>query len=195
RTPMSKIASAAHRHGAVTMSLLWLTMVASFPAVIIGFDWYKQGLSFNQVLISLLLSIVVLIIYSVPICTIAIKSGLSFKQLLAELFGPVFTRNLTICLIFLYLGWYAVCALFMADALCGFLGSKTLMPVFAFIFCFAMAFNNFFGFKGVANFARYVGAPAVILWVVYMFAKMVPQVPEALNQSHDTVSFAFAFCL
>jgi purine-cytosine permease-like protein len=194
--PGLELQAIAHheRKGSVTMCLLWVTMVASFPSVVIGFDWYRQGFSFMQVIAALASSIGILLLYSLPVCTIAVKTGLSFKYLCRRFFDSTLSRNLTVCLIFLYLGWYAVTALFMADACCGIAGSKQWMPVLAFLFCFAMAFNNFFGFKGVANFARFVAAPAVICWIVYTFIRVAPQVPECLKHSHNTVPFTFAFC-
>jgi purine-cytosine permease-like protein len=95
--------------------------------------------------------------------------------------------------IFLYLGWYAVVALFMADAYCGMIGGKQYMAVTAFIFSFLMAFNNFFGFKGVANFAKFVGGPAVILWIGYMFVRVAPDIPHSLTHSASAVHLPFVF--
>jgi purine-cytosine permease-like protein len=182
------------RKGPVTMSLLWVTMVASFPSVLIGFEWHRQNLSFTQVLWSLFLSIGIILLYSIPICTVAARTGLSFKFLCRKFFNSTLTRNLTFCLIFLYLGWYAVTALFMADACCGLAGGKQYMPLLSFAFCFAMAFNNFFGFKGVANFARFVAAPVIICWIAYVFFRFVPAVPVCLKESHDLIPFSVALC-
>jgi len=38
-------------------------------------------------------------------------------------------------------------------------------------FAYLMAFNNFFGFGGIANFARYFAAPSLIVWVLCTFFK------------------------
>jgi purine-cytosine permease-like protein len=48
---------------------------------------------------------------------------------------------------------------------------------FAAALAVAMAFNNFFGFSGVANFARYVAGPWIIAAVLYTFAKALPTCP------------------
>ncbi|HMO19548.1 MAG TPA: hypothetical protein PKC98_01120 [Candidatus Melainabacteria bacterium] len=37
------------RRNPVTMGLLWITMVTFFPGVLQGFIWFKEGLSFMQV--------------------------------------------------------------------------------------------------------------------------------------------------
>lgn len=177
------------------MGLVWVSMVASFPSVLIGLDWHKQGYSLQEVLISLGMSMAILLIYSIPICLLAAKTGLSFKFLCRKLFGERFSKVLTVCVIVLYLGWYAVVSLLMADACCGMAGGKQYLAVAAFAFSFAMAFNNFFGFKGVANFARFVGGPAVICWIVYMFIKVVPGIPVCLAQhSPNAVPLPLVFC-
>lgn len=170
------------RRGPLTMGLVWVSMVASFPGVLIGLSWHKQGFPLPEVLSSLALCMVILLGYSVPMCTLAAKTGLSFKYLCHKYFGTGFSRLLTICLLVIYLGWYAVCSLLMADACCalGGLGRQNL-ALTAFLFSFAMAFNNFFGFTGVANFAKFVGAPAVICWIVYLFVQVAPEIPINLH--------------
>ncbi|MFA7337478.1 MAG: hypothetical protein WC028_11885 [Candidatus Obscuribacterales bacterium] len=185
----------SQRYGLPTMGLLWVTMVASFPAVLIGFDWCKRGFSLKQVLLSLLIAIVVLLLYSVPVCLLAVKTGLSFKMLCHKLFPPAFSKILTAALIFLYLGWYSVCALLLADAVAGIFRIQQFLPALALGFCFAMAFNNLFGFKGVANFARFVAAPVVILWICYLFLQVAPDIPQQLSKSRESVELASVICI
>jgi purine-cytosine permease-like protein len=43
--------------------------------------------------------------------------------------------------------------------------------IFSVILAILMAFNNFFGFSGVANFARYLAGPMLVVWVLYTFYK------------------------
>ena len=178
------------RRGPITMGLVWVTMVASFPGVLIGLDWHTQGFSLPSVLGALGLCMAVLLIYSVPMCVLAAKTGLSFKFLCRKYFGNGFSKLLTVCVVVLYLGWYAVMSLLMADACSGLIGSKQYLAPLAFVFSFAMAFNNFFGFKGVANFARFVGGPAIICWIVYMFIRVAPDIPLCLKQASSAASAA-----
>lgn len=187
------------RRGPFTMAMVWVTMVASFPAVLIGLEWHKQGFSLRDVLCALALNFAVLLAYSIPMCVLAARSGLSFKFLCHKYFGKHFSRLLTVCVLGLYLGWYSLTSLLMADACCGILGGKQYIVGLALTFSFAMALNNFFGFKGVANFARFVGAPAVICWIVFMFIKVAPDVPHYLSLSGAAaggpqVSLPLVFC-
>ncbi len=52
--------------------------------------------------------------------------------------------------------------------------------------------NNFFGFKGVANFARFFAAPVLIIWVSYTFLKTVPACPAGVLTEVTHKSFACA---
>ncbi len=54
----------SERRSAATMGLLWITMVTAFPSVLIGFQWYKEGLTLSQVIICTALSCLVLLAYS-----------------------------------------------------------------------------------------------------------------------------------
>lgn len=171
----------AHRHGPVTMGLLWITMVTSFPSLLIGFEWYKQGICLKDVIFGVLTSCALVLVYYVPICLVAARTGLSFKHLSETVFGALGSKFLVIPLIFIFLGWYTVCALLMSDAFCGVFASKAMLPALAAFFSFAMAFNNFFGFKGVANFAKFFGGPVLICWILFSFFKIAPEFSTALS--------------
>ena len=58
-----------------------------------------------------------------------------------------------------------------------------------------MAFNNFWGFKGVANFARFFAAPLLIMWVGYTFFKTIQEVPPEVFTEPGTCTGVAAFCM
>jgi purine-cytosine permease-like protein len=96
--------------------------------------------------------------------------------------------------------WYAIDSVLCADALKGLFHINWPVPLFAACLSMLMAVNNFFGFQGVANFARYFAAPLLVLWVGYTFCKVVPTVPlDVLTASsvsgHAPVSFMSALTL
>jgi cytosine permease len=68
----------AKRRGALTMGLLWITMVTFFPAVLIGFQWYKDGLTLGQVLAGTAMGSLIILIYSVPAAYLGAKSGQTY---------------------------------------------------------------------------------------------------------------------
>lgn len=183
------------RRGPVTMTLLWITMVTALPTVLIGFEWYKKGLSLSQVIICSVLSSTLLLLYSLPASWMGAKSGLTYGLLARQVFGLWGTRLASFHAIWLMLAWYALDAVLLADALKGLFHLNWHAPVFAAILCMVMAVNNFFGFQGVANFARYFAAPLLILWVVLTFCKALPTCPVETLSMGSQVSFMSAMTI
>ena len=188
------------RRGPITMTLLWITMVTAFPTVLIGFQWFKQGLTLGQVLTCSILSCFFLLIYSVPAAWLGVRSGLTYSVLTRQTFGRYGTWLVSFHAIWLMSAWYAIDAVLCADALKGLFNINWPVPLFAACLSMLMAVNNFFGFQGVANFARYFAAPLLVLWVGYTFCKVIPTVPiDVLTASslagHAPVSFMSALTL
>ncbi|CAN5312685.1 hypothetical protein BH11CYA1_BH11CYA1_23800 [soil metagenome] len=190
----------SERRGPVTMTLLWITMVTAFPTVLIGFQWFKCGLTLGQVLICSIISCIFLLIYSVPAAWLGVRSGLTYSVLTRQIFGRYGTWLVSFHAIWLMSAWYAIDAVLCADALRGLFHINWPVPLFAACLSMLMAVNNFFGFKGVANFARYFAAPLLVLWVAYTFCKVIPTVPlEVLTATtvpgHPPISFMSAMTL
>ncbi len=166
----------SERRSAFTMGLVWVTMVASFPAVLAGFEWYSQGISFNQMIVCALISLLLLMAYSIPACELGSRTGLGYCALSRFVFGRLGSALITINLLWMFTGWYAMTAVLMAQAFADIFHISLAQFPFAIIglsviFAFLMSVNNFFGFTGVANFARFMAAPALMTWVGYTFVK------------------------
>lgn len=162
------------RKDPVSMSLLWLTMVTQFPSVLIGFTWFKEGFTLTQVIVGTLISCVFLMAYSVPAAFLGAVSGQTYAVLSRTVFGSWGSRILSANLIWIFVGWYTVLALCLADELADLIPVKLTLGFAAAILSFVMAFNNFFGFSGVANFARFVAAPLLLIWVGISIVKAMP---------------------
>jgi cytosine permease len=105
------------RRGPITMTLLWITMVTAFPTVLIGFQWFKQGLTLGQVLTCSILSCFFLLIYSVPAAWLGVRSGLTYSVLTRQTFGRYGTWLVSFHAIWLMSAWYAIDSVLCADAL------------------------------------------------------------------------------
>jgi purine-cytosine permease-like protein len=174
------------------MALLWITMVTCFPSVLIGFEWQKHGFSLSQVAICTLLSCVVLLIYTVPIAHLSAKTGKSYGMLNEQLFGKKAASCINVALILIFVSFYGLAALLLADAICSLFHWSFNNAMLAAIFSLLMALNNFFGFKGIANFARFVAAPVIIAWVFYTFCKAAPACPPEVLSATSSHSFVAA---
>lgn len=182
----------SERRGALTMGLLWLTMVTCFPNVLAGFQWFKEGMNIHQVIWGVLASCLIIMLYSVPACYLGAKCGLTYTVLSRSVFGTWGARLISLNVIWISVGWYALNAIFLADGIRGLFNINVPQIWFAAGMAILMAFNNFFGFSGVANFARFLAAPVLLLWVGFAFFKACgscpPSVwtePSAISSSHS----------
>lgn len=184
----------SERRSPITMGLLWITMVTGFPSVLVGFEWVKEGLVFQQVLICLVLSNLVLLLYAIPACYLGAQTGLTYSLLSRSVFGQWGSRLISACLVVLSMGWYGLTAFLMADALKGLFHLDVPISVLSFGFGILMAFNNFFGFSGIANFAGYLAAPVLVAWVGFTFCKASPNFTPAMfsEQPHQTFGAALS---
>ena len=182
----------SERRGPLTMGFLWLTMTTGFPAVLIGFEWYKSGFTLKQVCLGTILSCLLLLIYAIPAALIGTKSGLNYTALSRSIFGRWGSRLVTINLILSFVAFYGLFALMLADALKGIFHWTITTPLLATILAILMCVNNLFGFKGVVNFARYIAAPTLIVWIFYSLYKALTDCPIITLSESPHASFTVA---
>ncbi|HEY9719695.1 MAG TPA: cytosine permease [Trichormus sp.] len=180
------------RRGPVTLGLLWVTMVTGFPSVLAGFDWCKAGLTMTQVLQCALISSGILLAYTIPACFMGSTTGQTYALLSRKLFGRVGSRLVSLNVSWISVAWYGLTAYFLADSLNGLFHLPIDTMWLSVIVAFAMSFNNLFGFSGVANFAGYLAAPVLILWIGISFVKAMFSCPAAVfhEQPHVQLSAA-----
>lgn len=185
----------SERRGPFTLGLLWITMVTGFPTVLIGFEWYKAGLTLTQVLQGIGISTAIVLAYAIPATYLGAKSGQTYSLLSRNVFGAWGSRFVSTNLIWINTGWYALTAVLLAEGLKGLYHFDMPLIWLAPCLAIAMAFNNFFGFTGIANFARYLAAPILIAWVGYTFIKASAACPSAVLTMHPHVQAAQALTL
>jgi cytosine permease len=168
------------RRDPLTMGLLWVTMVTGFPSVLAGFEWYHGGISFTQVIGLSIISCGLLLLYSFPACYLGARSGLTYALLTRKVFGNWGSRLVSLNLAWISLSWYGVTAVYLANQLNDIFHAHVPMLPFSIGLAVLMAFNNIFGFSGVANFARYAAGPILILWVLSAFGKAASGCPSTV---------------
>lgn len=178
------------RYSPLTMTLLWITMLTNFPMVIIGFEFYRMGFSLGQVLTGTIAGSTILVAFQFFSGFIGARTGLNYSLLMEPLFGKYGVKLICAVWSLMFLGWYALNAVLMSDAIKGLFGLSIWTPLLAVPILCAMAINNWFGFRGVANFARYLAAPVLILWVVYAFTKVAAHTSIALALAPGTQTFS-----
>jgi purine-cytosine permease-like protein len=173
------VVAQVERSSHLDMTLLWMTMTASFPTVLAGFEWYRLGISLQQVIVFSIIACSFLLAYSVPASYIGSRSGLSYSSLSKMVFGSGLAKLVIVNNIWVMLAWYGLGALCVVDALRSIAPIGISPPIACFVCGLLMAVNNFFGFKGIANFARFVAAPVLLIWILVAFSKCLPDLPHA----------------
>lgn len=165
-------------------------MVTAFPAVLIGFEWYKKGLNLFQVISCAVISSCLLLAYSIPAAQLGAKTGLSYTALSRSIFGRLGSWYISFNVIWLFTGAYGLMALYMSESIVSLFHWKVSMPVLSAVFAVLMSANNIFGFKGIANFAKYIAAPALIAWIVLTFVNAVMQTSPLVMSEPSELTFA-----
>jgi len=174
-------------------------MVTFFPGVLVGFQWHAWGLTLMQVVMATLAACALLIFYALSAAHLGARSGQTYSVLARTVFGRWGARLISVNLVWMFIVWYGLTALFSADAIIGIYRLDISAAWLAALIAVAMAFNNFFGFSGVANFARWLAAPVLLLWVGYSFClgasqcgqEVLFQAPERSFWSALTLVSAF----
>jgi purine-cytosine permease-like protein len=181
------------RYGTFSMGLLWVTMMTTFPTCLLGFEWYRQGFTFSQVLTAILVGASIVFCYTSVAAYMGAITGLNYALLAKHVFGRIGSKVVCAAWSTLFFLWYAYMSGSMAVALKGLIAIPLSVPVLSVIMAILMSFNNIFGFKGVTNFARYLGAPCIIMWISYTFCKASIAIPPAIFVEHGKQTLEAAF--
>jgi purine-cytosine permease-like protein len=183
------------KRGPVTMGLLWITMVTIFPCVLIGVEWQRQQLTLGQVMLSSLISCAVILLYTVPVTQLAARTGLGYSALNYKVFGASTAKVIAAFLSLLFPIFYGFSAFLLAEGLTSIFHWSIPVVLTAFLCSLFMAVNNYWGFSGIANFARFLAAPVLIFWVFFTFFKVVHLLPTSVLFEADKVPFSASLTL
>ena len=184
----------SRRKDPVSMALLWLTMITQFPSVLIGFAWFKEGLTITQVIEGTILSCILSLAYTVPAAFLGAASGQTYAVLSRSVFGRWGSRLISLNMTVLFIGGYTVLALCLAEELAELTPLRLPLDVAAAGLAFIMAFNNFFGFSGVRNFARFVAGPLILIWVLVSLVMAIQTTPAHVFSVVPSRTDWYALC-
>lgn len=171
-----------------SMLLTWATFQMAVSSVYTGFLARSQGLTLRDMIVAGAVSIVIILSYGVGACYIGTHTGQTHTLIARTVFGKAGSGIASALLILMGMGWYAFQAYFLALILQGLFGVNVVL--WSAIFGVVMVFNNLFGFRGVAAYARFVAAPVLLLWGTYTLVKGFTTVPGSVlfSQPHVPVT-------
>lgn len=155
---------------------LWITLAAGFTYLFLGFQYHDAGYSFWQAIAAGAVGAVAYLAYALPAAYLGSTTGQTHALLTRSILGRVGSAVVTVVLIGIAAGWTAFAFNLLATLYDG-LFSWGHIVLISVILAVVGITNNLFGFTGIAAFARYLVAPLMIVWLLYLVVKGFTSLP------------------
>ncbi|HET6211960.1 MAG TPA: hypothetical protein VFE14_03700, partial [Micromonosporaceae bacterium] len=156
---------------------LWITLAAGFTYLFLGFQYHDAGYPLGTAVGAGALGAVAYLAYALPAAYLGSRTGQTHALLTRSILGAVGSVLVSVLLILVAAGWIAFAFNLLATLYDGLFswGNVVLISV---ILAVVGIVNNLFGFTGITAFARYLVAPVMIVWVVYLVIKGFTDIPR-----------------
>src|SRR6266536_1760333 len=155
---------------------LWVTLAAGFTYLFLGFQYHDAGYPLAKAVGAGALGALCYLVYALPASYLGSRTGQTHSLLTRSIFGLVGSAIVSLLLIGVAAGWTAFAFNLLAVMYDGLFtwGHVVLIGV---VLAVVGIFNNLFGFTGITAFARYLVAPVMIVWVLYLVIKGFTDIP------------------
>ncbi|HEX4703788.1 MAG TPA: hypothetical protein VH352_16780, partial [Pseudonocardiaceae bacterium] len=116
------------------------------------------------------------LLYALPAAYLGSTTGRTHALLTRSILGRVGSALVTVLLIGIAAGWTAFAFNLLATLYDGLFGWGHILLISVLLSVVGIA-NNLFGFTGIAAFARYLVAPLMIVWMLYLVIKGLVEIP------------------
>jgi cytosine permease len=167
---------------------LWVTLTSGFTYLFLGFQYHDEGYSLGKSVAAGALGALAYLGYALPAAYLGSTSGQTYALLTRSIFGKVGSAVVTVLLVGIAAGWTAFAFNLLAllyDGLFSW-GHVVLISV---VLALAGIVNNLFGFTGISAFARYLVAPVMLGWVLYLVVKGFSDIPSSTSSVPGTLPF------
>jgi purine-cytosine permease-like protein len=156
---------------------LWITLAAGFTYLFLGFEYHRVGYSLARAVAAAALGALCYLCYALPASYLGSRTGQTHALLTRSIFGVVGSVLVSLLLIGVAAGWTAFAFTLLAIMYDGLFGWGHIMAI-GVTLALVGTFNNLFGFTGITAFARYLVAPLMILWMLYLVIKGFARIDE-----------------
>jgi purine-cytosine permease-like protein len=168
--PLTKRRSLYH------FTALWVTMAAGFTYLFLGFQFHDAGWSLGRSIGAGALGAVCYLAYALPAAYLGSSTGQTHALLTRSIFGKLGSGLMSVVLILVAAGWTAFAFNLLANLYDGLFGWGHIVAITVVLALIGIV-NNVFGFTGITAFARYLVAPLMIIWILYLVIKGLTDVP------------------
>jgi purine-cytosine permease-like protein len=165
---------------------LWITLAAGFTYLFLGFQYHDAGYSLAKAVGAGALGAFCYLCYALPASYLGSKTGQTHSLLTRSIFGLVGSVLVSLLLIGVAAGWTAFAFNLLAIMYDGLFGWDHVVLI-GVILAIVGIFNNLFGFTGITAFARYLVAPVMIVWILYLVIKGLIDLPSDVLSSTPPV--------
>src|SRR5919197_4933608 len=155
---------------------LWVTLAAGFTYLFLGFQYHDSGYGLGKAVAAGAIGAFCYLCYALPASYLGSRTGQTHSLLTRSIFGRVGSVLVSLLLNGVAAGWTAFAFNLLAVMYDGLFrwGHIVLIGVLLSI---VGIFNNLFGFTGITAFARYLVAPVMIVWILYLVIKGLTDIP------------------
>ncbi|MCU1682833.1 MAG: hypothetical protein JWQ81_3572 [Amycolatopsis sp.] len=190
-TSRTGVVPLAERRSRYHFLSLWITLAAGFTYLFLGFQYHDAGYSLVKAVGAGAIGAIAYLIYALPAAYLGSTTGQTHALLTRSILGRVGSALVTVLLIGIAAGWTAFAFNLLATLYDGLFGWGHIV-VISVVLAVVGITNNLFGFTGIAAFARYLVAPLMILWMLYLVIKGFAEIPASVLSSGtggDTLPF------
>ena len=168
-TSSTGIVPLAERRSLYHFIALWVTLAAGFTYLFLGFQYHDAGYTLGKAVAAGALGAFCYLCYALPASYLGSRTGQTHSLLTRSIFGLVGSAIVSLLLIGVAAGWTAFAFNLLATMYDGLFswGHVVLIGVILAV----VGIFNLFGFTGITAFARYLVAPVMIAWMLYLVIK------------------------
>lgn len=190
-TSVTGVVPLTERRSRVHFLSLWITLAAGFTYLFLGFQYHDAGYSLVRAVAAGAIGAIAYLLYALPAAYLGSTTGQTHALLTRSILGRVGSALVTVVLIVIAAGWTAFAFNLLATLYDGLFGWGHVVLISVVLAVVGIA-NNLFGFTGIAAFARYLVAPLLILWILYLVVKGLVEIPgPVLSSGAGTTTMPF----
>jgi purine-cytosine permease-like protein len=160
----------AKRRSNFRMFAQFLSMQATFGAVLVGYGARFQGQTLGQLMQEMAIAAVVMTLYCIGSANAGAVTGQTHSVMARSVFGILGSGLVSLLLVINGMAFYLFTVKFVMDTAGGLFTVPAVSLVMA-ILAFVMIVNTYFGFAGVQRFAQYIAVPVILVWALYATIK------------------------
>jgi purine-cytosine permease-like protein len=174
------------------LQALMMTFWAGFSYVFMGFSLNEAGFTLGKAVFIILLGTAVYWAYGMCAAYLGSRTGQTHSLLTRSVFGVSGSIIVSAIIVLTQIGWAGFQGNLTVQILSGMYGWGHVL-IIGVILTVLMITNNFLGFTGITNFARYVVTPVMTLWLTFLVVKALTTGGSSVLAAHPKAVVPMGF--